>query len=242
MTGLESAAGAAAIEASFAIVERMAPTGINLIKSWLQSKVILVVGQSRAGKTTFIDYLHYGLFEDEKETERTKREIGTARFDVKMGRDAALEVSVKKVIDIAGQIGPTAHADLVLKYRPHVIIILTDLTTPVDIQGESDRTSGAWLLEFCNHLEAAWRVKGGKGNRTKSMIVIMNKRDKVNAQELIDRRIQFRKILDTELREARGRTLNEIAIMPCTLVSNPNGTKEVDSVIAHFAKALAQKQ
>ena len=72
------------------------------------------------------------------------------------------------------------------------------------------------------------------------MILVMNKMDKSTANKIAARERAFRKILDAELRDARGQMLDEIAIMPCTVVTNPQGTKAVDNVIAHLAKALAK--
>jgi len=66
----------------------------------------------------------------------------------------------------------------------------------------------------------------------------MNKMDKVNPKQLEPRKKAFRRTLDAELREARGQMIEEIAIMPCALVTNPDGTKAVDSLIAHLAKVL----
>lgn len=53
--------------------------------------------------------------------------------------------------------------------------------------------------------------------------------------------IALRNILDIKLRDACGRMLEEIAIMPCTLVTNPQSTKSADSVIAHPAKTPARQ-
>jgi len=234
-------AGAIVAEIGIAIVERAAPSGIKLIRSWIRGKKIVVVGQDRAGKTTFIDYLHYGIFGAERDVPKTTRVEGTARFDVKVGRNAALELRVKTVVEVPGPVNAVAHANIVLQQRPHAIIIFTDLTTPAE--GESNRASGAWLEEFCKRLEELWRAKGRRGNRTRAIIVVMNKRDKVeDPQVLDDRRTRFRKILEAELHGARGRMIDEVAIMPCTLVSNPNGTREVDRVIEHLARALVQGQ
>jgi len=235
MAGAETAT---LLKVGVAFIQRVAPSGIALIKSWLKGKEVLVVGQKRAGKTTFIDYLQYGLFDDEKETLKTLDVTRSARFNVKMGRDSALELSIKTVVDVPGQIGPSAHADLAFERSPHGIIIFTDLTSP--IKGGPDRAATAWLLEFCRRLEAQWRAKGRKGNRIKTVILVLNKMDKVDPKRVELRKKDFRKILDAELREARGQMIEEIAIMPCVLVTNPDGTKAVDGIIAHLAKALTK--
>jgi len=94
MTGTETAT---LLKVGVAVIQRVAPSGIALIKSLFKGKEVLIVGQARAGKTTFVDYLHYGLFEDEKERFKTVDVTGSARFNVRMGRDSALELTVKTV-------------------------------------------------------------------------------------------------------------------------------------------------
>ena len=234
MTGTE----ATLLKVGIAVIQRTVPTGIAFIKSWLKGKKVMVVGQSRSGKTTFIDYFQYGLFEDEKETFKTADVIKGARFNVKVGRDSALEVSVQSAIDVPGQVGATAHANEVIKNNPHAVIILTDLTTPLN--GASDRASAAWLKEFCRRLESEWRAQKGKKNRIKTIIVLMNKRDKVNNSILGKRKQALRKILNAELHDARGQMREDIPIMPTVLVTNPDSTKSVDTVIAHLAKTLTR--
>jgi len=236
MTGIET--GATLLKVGVTMIQRAAPGGIALLKSWFKGKEIMIVGQPRAGKTTFIDYFHYGLFEGEKETDKTKEVVRSARFDIKMGRDAALEMIVKSVVDVPGQVGPIEHAKLVFERRPHAVVIFTDLTRP--LRGESDRASAAWVQEFCRTLESRWRANRKRTNRVRTMVLVMNKCDNVDEKKVVSCKQAFRKILDAELREARGLMLDEIAIMPCALITNPDGTKMVDSVIAHLAKALAR--
>lgn len=85
------------------LVISKAPQGVEIIKSWWKGKTILIVGQLRAGKTTFLDYFHHGFWGDEKETIRTYDENQTARFNVKLGRNESLELHVSTVIDTSGQ-------------------------------------------------------------------------------------------------------------------------------------------
>lgn len=236
MSGVE--AGATLLKVGMTMMERAVPGGIALLKSWFKGKEIMVVGQARAGKTTFIDYLQYGLFEDEKETGKTLDVTSSARFNVKMGRDAALELMISAVVDVPGQVGPVEHAKLVFEKRPQAVIIFTDLTRP--LKGDAERASSIWVQEFCRTLESRWRANKKRKNRIKSIILVMNKSDKVDEKKLASSKQSYRKILDAELRDARGRMLDDIAIMPCVLVTNPDGTKAADSIIAHLAKALVR--
>ena len=84
MTGAEGA-GAALVEVGLWAIDRAAPRGLAFVRSWMRGRQILVVGPPRAGKTTFIDYLQYGLFEPEKHTAKTLKTSRSARFDVRMG-------------------------------------------------------------------------------------------------------------------------------------------------------------
>lgn len=68
MPGAE--AGAVLLKVGVAVVERVAPGGLALFKSWLKGKEVMIVGQARAGKTTFIDYLQYGFLKTRKRRPR----------------------------------------------------------------------------------------------------------------------------------------------------------------------------
>lgn len=224
------------VKVGVTVVQSVAPKGFELIKSWWKGKTILIVGQDRAGKTTFIDYFQHGLFEDEKDTSKTYEVSPSARFNVKLGKSETLELSVKTAVDVPGQIGAVAHADLVFESNPHAVLIFIDLTRP--IRGDSNRASIEWLTDFCKRLETKWRINKHTRNRVKSIIVVLSKRDKVNAKTVESRKKTFQKILGAELKDGRGQMLNEIAIIPCVLVNNSDGTKSVDSLISHLAKAL----
>ena len=232
----DAGTGAVLVKLGMTVLQRTAPKGIALVSSWWRGKEILIVGQPLAGKSTFIDYLQYGLFEDEKETAKTQVVSKTARFNVKMGRDAALELVVKTVFDTPGQIGAVAHADQAFEKRPHGILLFIDLTRP--LTGPSHRAVTAWLREFARRLETRWGVRGRKRNRLRCMIVVLNKADKVSADRIEKYKATLRRIVQDELHDARGGMLEEVAIMPCILVTNTQGTRPADSVIAYLAKAL----
>lgn len=225
---------AALVKVGLEFLHRTAPTGIAFVRHWWKGRKILVVGQSRAGKTTFLDYFQFGLFADEKDTEKTYDVSSSASFSVAMGKGDALKLMVKSVTDVPGQVGAAAHADLAYEHNPHAILVFTDLTTP--LTGEEDRASGAWLTEFCARLETRWRA-GKKKNRLKCMIVVLNKKDKAKGEMIAKCNKQFQKTLGT-LHDAKGAMTNRIEIVPCVLVTNPEDQKLVDGLISHLAKHL----
>lgn len=210
-----------------------APKGFKYIKSLLTGKTIIVVGQERAGKTTFLEYFRYGFFEDEKHTEKTWDVTPSARFDVKLGRNEILEISVKTVIDVPGQIGAVFQAKEIFQQKPHAILVFMDITRPL-------KPSSEWLREFCKRLETYWRANKHQRNRVKSIVLVLNKTDKTEAKTVESRRKAYQKILDAELKEARGAMTSEISVVPTVMVNNSEGTKSADGLIAHLAKALVK--
>jgi len=102
------------------------------------------------------------------------------------------------------------------------------------------RASSAWLAAFCQHLEMLWITNGkGKRNRLQSFTVVMNKMDKVTEDTWRSNARKYRSVLK-KLVHARGRRLKQFRILPCVLVTNPNGTMAADKVIVAVAKSLAR--
>lgn len=229
MTGLEPYIGTM-VKVGGAIVVKI-PRGIEIIKSWWKGKTILIIGQERAGKTTFLDYFHHGLWGDERETIRTSRDLPTARFNVKLGRNESLEICITTAIDTAGQAPQFQQAEKVFEKNPHGLLIFMDLTKPL-------KPSSEWLTELCRRIENHWRANKRKKNKIQSIILVLNKKDKVDAKTIDARKKAFQKILNAELKDARGKMIDDIVIVPTVMVTNPDNTKTVDSLIADLAKAL----
>lgn len=233
-------AEAKAAELGVEIAARLGPMGLKWIWRRLRGKVILVVGAPEVGKTTFIEYLCWDVFRSERYTSRTIHIEKTPGFDLEMGHNTMFTISIRMMVDFPGNIGAVLQADEVFERNPHAIIIFTDLTDsatkPVD-------APGIWLRDFCRHLETLWRRDGRKRrNRIKVMIVVMNKSDKIKDMQILkDRQDLLQRIIDTELRDARGRMIEEITVMPCALVPNPKQEEEAQNIILHLAKGLRKQ-
>ena len=137
---------AAVVKVGITVLERVAPKGIAWVKSLIFGKTIVVIGQSRAGKTSFVDFLRHGIFDDERDTGKTLETTKSGRFDVKLGKDKTLEMIVESVSDLPGQVGATEHANKTHSENPHAVVLLLDLTTP--LKGEPDRSSLGWLTAY----------------------------------------------------------------------------------------------
>ncbi|HEY1351547.1 MAG TPA: GTPase domain-containing protein [Ktedonobacteraceae bacterium] len=219
------------------IIARLGPIGFRWIRRRFRGKVILVVGPPEVGKTTFIEYLCWNVFHNERDTPRTIHIEKTPGFDLEMGLNRMFNISVRMMVDFPGNIGAVLQADETFERNPHAIIIFTDLA---DSARKPDDAPDIWLRDFCRHLETLWRRDGRKSrNRAKVIVVVMNKSDKIqDPQVLKDKRKMFCKIIDTELRDARGKIEDEIAVLPCALVINPKKDEEAQNIILHLAKGL----
>lgn len=227
---------AAAVGLSVKLLEMVAPKGIARLSTWFRGVEVLVLGQPRAGKTTFIDYLRHGVLDGPDAFEKTLKKEVSPMFAIRMGRSAGLELHVKRAVDIPGQIGAIEHANLAFERNPHGIVLFLDSTKP--IKGKPDRGSLAWLDEFVEQFEDLWSVKGKrKKNRLKSLTVVFNKVDKDAHNKLEKNRSKFRSVL-RRLTHSKGSRVKRIRIMPCIAINNSEGTKFIDAIITSIAKDI----
>jgi signal recognition particle receptor subunit beta len=236
-TGLEAAAAGAVVKLA---IERGAPAGIGVLRSWLRGKTIVVVGQPQAGKSTFIRYVQYGIFEHADEMQRTWDPIESPKFNLRLGPDRSCEVSVKTVLELPGQVAARNLADSAFERRPHALLLLLDLTHPLEGSSE-ERASATWLRNFCRRFDERWqRVKADR-NRLRSVIIVMNKMDIAQSGAAQTNEVAYRKVLSEEWRASRGPHSDDPLYRRCIMVENPDGTKWVDRVLVDMATALIRK-
>src|SRR3954454_15016505 len=95
------------------LLKRAVPHGIVWIVNWIRGNRILVVGQPRAGKTSFLNLLQYGVFASpDISSPRTRKDTKSASFQVKVGDNQALQLAVRTTIDTVGQVSALDHAQL----------------------------------------------------------------------------------------------------------------------------------
>lgn len=234
---IEPASSATVLKVGMTVLERAAPKGLSYVQSLLKGRRILVVGQERAGKTTFIDYFHYGLFEEESHTSKTRAVNKSARFDIKVGKTEALELKVSTVVDVPGQVGPVMHAQLVSSTKPHAVIVTLDLTRPLAADGPEG--SIWWLSEFTKQLERDCLARPSVRALPKCLMLMLTKADKVTQEEIDLKRTALLKICQSHLRKSAAKVNGDIAAKSCILVTNSKGTQSVDAVISHLARSFA---
>jgi GTPase SAR1 family protein len=204
-------------------------TGIKKqVVRFFTGKTIVIAGLAGAGKTTFLNYLKYGIFDDESRHIKTIRVEGTPTFAIQTGRNGSLEVDITTAIEVPGQYPPEEHAVRTREYVPHALLIFADA-------GKLEE-SYEWIEEFCNAFEDQWR--GKRNNKIQSIIVVLNKQEKLPPDTIDTALTKLRNLVSEKLQFARGELFAEIKSLPCTMVSNPDNSKYIDSLITKLALDL----
>lgn len=233
----DPATGALALKVALEVVKRVPTSGLARARDFFVGNQLLVVGPPRVGKTSFVDYLRHGIILDEKDTPKTDRLERTPAFRITLGRDASLELRLRRAIDAPGQVGPVQQAEYALEYRPHGLVFVTDVSRPFG--GSSDDATANWLRLFLSHLNARSARHGPKKNRTKAIAVLLNKADKITKKALADR---HRKTTDlfSELSGPGTVNVDSVRTTATILITNPQGTHSADQALALLARDLVR--
>ena len=236
-TGIETAIAGTIIKVA---LERTAPAGLARIASIFKGKTVMVVGPARSGKTTFVRYLQFGIFQHADETQPTYDPVESPRFNLRLGVDRTLAVSIKTAVDLPGQLPASAVADEAFQHRPHALVIVLDLTAP--LVGADDRASGDWLEHFVDQLAERWQGQSPKRNRLRSMIVAMNKADRVDDAVMATNGERYREIVSRRLGPAKGPKMDDVLFKRSIMVENPEGTKWIDAILVDLAISVTRKR
>ncbi len=214
-------------------VRRGTPKGLARLRTYATGKEILVLGPSTAGKSKFAEYLQLGRLHPEGEREMTYRLTKSPAFVLTLGADGRFVLNVRRTVDTPGQTGPIQHASLVGERKPHAIIIMLDCSKAIS-------TTVNWLRLFCNRLDTVLRKGHHARRKLREIVVVLNKRDKIAANECEELTASVRQVvrrhLSVILGADRART---IPILECISIQTAEGPALIDTVLAHLAEQLA---
>jgi hypothetical protein len=233
----EPATSAILLKLGVDLVSRPAQTGLAILTTWAAGHEVLVVGPARAGKTSFVEFLQYGVLEKEQETAKTTTPHKSASFRVKIGRSEALELKVRSTMDLPGEAGATEHARKAKLRKPQAIVVILDISAP--LAGNSKYASGPWLTTFCKQIAANLRNEPKFKKRLRCLIFVANHYDKLatsSAQRKID---ALRSLAEKHLESSFDPGSDCMPFLPCVLVDTPIKSELADLVIVRLAKSLA---
>jgi len=221
------------------LVEAARP-GFAKLRIYLRGKKVVIVGPPRSGKSTFTDYLHYGVFDPEQNSDVTLRPRPAKNFKFKLGKEGALFTSIKRATDMPGQPDPQWVAEEALRERPHALIIVLDATAPIDDENDL-RSTAVWLRKFSRAAEQTSRGMAGRRNRLRTVVVALNKADKVTDDEF---EAQESSCLE-ELAEwrASGPHATPPRVLKCISVNTPDrtdGRSWINAVLSDVAIGLRE--
>ena len=97
-------------------------------------------------------------------------------------------------------------------------------------------------IQFFQRLDQLWQGRNPKRNRLLSVVIILNKIDKLEDPKKIDIEKRLREITETHFRAARPKAVTSVRFKPCIMVENAAGTKYVDAILIDIALDLKKAQ
>ncbi len=206
------------------------------LAAFLRGKELLIVGPGNSGKTKFAQYLRLAALDPEGIREMTYAVTKSPAFVLSIGGGEGVELNVRRAVDTCGQVGPLQHALLVVRRRPHVVIVMLDC-------GVDARSMLRWLCLFCDALDSVLRKVPSAHGRLQEIVVILNKRDKIDDREFAQLRQAVRKALERFLSVVLGEArVRSIPILECISVRTSRGTALIDRAIGQLTERLAKRQ
>jgi hypothetical protein len=228
-------ATAVALKVGLDVFTRVTPKGFAWIKSRLVGRDLLIVGQPRAGKTSLVRYIQYGVFA-EAETARTRAIKKTAAFTVKVGRNESLALEVRKAIDTVGQVSPAEHARLAKQFRPHILVLVLDASGPWE--GSEERSARYYLEEFFDYYSEAYRQAPVLRRRLRAIYIVLNKRDRLDEKRSASLLKKAKDLVQGKIRSAMG-TL-DMFVLESSLFEGFDGGKSANAIIGKIALRLKE--
>lgn len=229
MTGVETAG----ITVAKLVIERAAPAGLARLLPYIRGKTIMIVGPSASGKTTFLNYLRAEVFLPVQPPESTLAPNETKPYEVHLGTNQTVTVTVKTTVDVPGQYTAIQLATEAFARRPHGLVVVLDLTNP---------DSSDWFEEFSTRLDQKWQGVRRRRNRLRAVVVAMNKADLIDDAAIAEQEAEYRRIAQRHWRSARGSTMDDIIFMRSIMVQTPAGTSLVDALVVKLVTALERKR
>jgi len=231
------------------VAERVIPSGINYVKAWWSGKRMLILGPARSGKTSFINYLESDILFPERRSKITTKVKKRKTFVFSLGDKRKVRIPIWKPRDVPGQVSPKEHVSYVERYKPDCLVIVLDATKFFLDPGHEAESSLEWLKEFCQYLDSLLIEDPGLARNINSMVVVMNKWDKIPSKDDKDEEankeaftVYVREVLDQFLANEfyRKEGSNVIQIIPCALVESKYKKALADYAVNSVASSLRE--
>gem|GEM_PF-5488367 len=210
---------------------------------------MLILGPARSGKTSFINYLESDILFPERRSTITTKVKKRKTFVFSLGEKRKVRIPIWKPRDVPGQVSPKEHVSYVERYEPDCIVIVLDATKFFLDPGHKAESSLEWLKEFCQYLNSLLIRDPGLAKNIDSMVVVMNKWDKIPSKNDKDDEVNkeafalyVRDVLDQYLNNEfyRKDGSNVVHIIPCALVESKYQKALADYAVNSVASSLRE--
>jgi hypothetical protein len=230
---MDAEAQTVCVEWGVEMMRRTLVTWFSRLTTYARGKEILIVGPGSAGKTKLAQYLRWGALDPEGQRDMTYCVTKSPAFVMGIGREQGLILRVRRAVDTPGQVGPRHHAILVGRRKPHAVVVMLDCSSSIS-------ATVRWLCLFCNSLDTVLRKGSYAARRLDAIVVLLNKRDKIDSGESDELREAVRQVLNQYLSVPLGvERVSSIPILECVSVQTGRGTTLIDGVIAQLTEKLA---
>jgi len=217
------------------------PKVLAWFKRRLLGRNILVLGHSRAGKTSFYYYLKENLFATTHKYPRTSKAMKMGSFTV--DKKGGTRFDVSRGLDVSGELPISLQIEYIKQKKPEAILIMLSPLSREEGIGAAEEWLPAtqWLSDFVDHFRQTIANDREVRKKLRVMLVILNKSDLVSP-EMAERICgELRGIIQRELKELVGERTKDIKVIPCTLRREKGGELAANTVIVELISCLRNK-
>ncbi len=151
------------------VFKTVAPRGMAWARTRFFGKSLLVVGPSRAGKTSLVDFLRYGRLEPQRETATSLSDDKFTVFAIPINGSTEVQLRIKQVRSLPGTKKAGLQAGAIRGSSCEILLIVLDGSKPDD--------GLQWLMKFASGIQAAVTSKPSCCESLQDVIVVLNKDD-----------------------------------------------------------------
>jgi hypothetical protein len=217
------------VEVGVELFTKVAPTGFAWIATKAFGVTMLVIGERRSGKSSFVIYLEFGVLFPEGRKISTLKDRNTASFDLTVGREKSLRMRVRRATDAQGQLTVKDQIQRVTKGRPTVLMIFLDVSR--DWTVPDDDYGSTYLKALLDELNTKSTRAKGVSARLRHLCIVLNKADLIDATEYQTKVEEVKGILQQFRSPYWGPGMDDIAIYRCIAVENAGAISALDAMI-----------
>lgn len=147
-------------------------------------------------------------------------------------------MEIRKTVDTVGQVSAAEHARLVQTYRPHVLILVLDLTGAWD--GQNEHSTRYYLDEFFDYFGDSYKSSYLVRRKLKGVVLILNKRDRVADRKSETWIKKIKQQVQNKLSPILGARARHVVIMESSLVEEFDKGKSANAIVQKIALMLEE--